>query len=149
MKAIPITLKQANDYVSSHHRHHRPVAGHKFSVGCEINGKLAGIVIAGRPVRRHMDDGFTLEVTRLCSDGSKNVCSFLYATAARIAKAMGYKRIITYTLDSEPGTSPRAAGWLCAGRAGGLQWTGKRRPREQLYPAQMKLRYEKILYEGE
>ena len=65
VKAIPITLKQANDYVSSHNRHHRPVAGHKFSVGCEINGKLAGIVIAGRPVSRHMDDGLTLEVTRL------------------------------------------------------------------------------------
>ena len=119
MKAIPITLKQANDYVSSHHRHHRPVAGHKFSVGCEINGRLAGIVIAGRPVSRYMDDGFTLEVTRLCSDGSKNVCSFLYAAAARAAKAMGYRKIITYTLDTENGASIRAAGWTCAGLAGG------------------------------
>ena len=94
---------------------------------------------------RYLDDGRTLEVNRLCSTGEKNVCSFLYGAAARAAKALGYEKIITYTLDTEPGTSLRAAGWTCAGPAGGKRWTGQRKPSVDLYPAQMKLRYEKIL----
>ena len=104
-----------------------------------------GVVIAGRPVSRHLDDGHTLEVTRLCTTGERNACSMLYSAAARAAKAMGYRKIITYTLDTEDGASIRAAGWTCAGPAGGIRWTGKRRPAADLYPAQMKLRYEKIL----
>ena len=94
---------------------------------------------------RYLDDGRTLEVNRLCSTGEKNVCSFLYGAAARAAKALGYEKIITYTLDTEPGTSLLAAGWTCAGPAGGKRWTGQRKPSVDLYPAQMKLRYEKIL----
>ena len=101
--------------------------------------------IAGRPVSRYLDDGRTLEVTRLCTNGTKNACSFLYAAAARAAAAMGYDRIITYTLDTENGASLRASGWTCQGQAGGLRWTGKRKPKEDRYPAQMKLRYEKTL----
>ena len=85
------------------------------------------------------------EVTRLCTNGAKNACSFLYGAAARAAAAMGYKRIITYTLESENGASLRASGWICQGKAGGLRWTGKRQPKEEQYPAQMKLRYEKQL----
>ena len=87
---IPLTLAQANEFVEKHHRHHRRVQGYKFSIGCESCGELVGVVIAGRPVSRHLDDGFTLEVTRLCTLGGRNVCSFLYAAAARAAKAMGY-----------------------------------------------------------
>ena len=102
-------------------------------------------MIVGRPVSRYLDDGTTLEVTRLCSNGEKNVCSFLYGAAARAAKALGYHKIITYTLDTEPGISLRAAGWTCAGKAGGIRWTGKRRPSVDLCPPQMKLRYEKTL----
>lgn len=96
---------------------------------------------------RHLDDGFTLEVNRLCSDGTRNACSFLYAAAARAAKELGYRKIITYTLDTENGASLRAAGWTNAGIAGGKVWTGKRRPAEPLYPAQLKYRYEKRLNE--
>ena len=103
------------------------------------------MVIAGRPVSRYLDDGRMLEVTRLCTDGTRNVCSFLYGAAARAAAAMGYDRIITYTLDSENGASLRASGWTCQGKAGGLRWTGKRQPKDDQYPAQMKLRYEKKL----
>ena len=132
-----------------HHRHHKPVAGHKFSIGCEADGELVGVIIAGRPVSRYLDDGFTLEVTRLCTNGAKNACSFLYGAAARAAAAMGYKRIITYTLESENGASLRASGWICQGKAGGLRWTGKRQPKEDQYPAQMKLRYEKQLRKEE
>ena len=144
---IPVSLAQANEFVRQHHRHHKPVAGHKFSIGCAENGRLCAVAIVGRPVSRYLDDGFTLEVNRLCSDGTKNACSILYAAAARAARAMGYYKIITYTLDTESGASLRAAGWTNAGLAGGKAWTGSRRPTQPLYPAQMKYRYEKRLNE--
>ena len=149
LRLKPISLRDANEYVRKYHRHHKPVAGHKFSIGCEADGELVGVIIAGRPVSRYLDDGFTLEVTRLCTNGAKNACSFLYGAAARAAAAMGYKRIITYTLESENGASLRASGWICQGKAGGLRWTGKRQPKEDQYPAQMKLRYEKQLRKEE
>ena len=145
LRLKPISLRDANEYVRQHHRHHKPVVGHKFSIGCEADGELVGVIIAGRPVSRYLDDGSTLEVTRLCTNGAKNACSFLYGAAARAAAAMGYDRIITYTLESENGASLRASGWICQGKAGGLRWTGKRQPKEEQYPAQMKLRYEKYL----
>ena len=142
---VPITLAEANAFVEKHHRHHGKTVGHKFSIAvadidtCEI----VGVAIVGRPVSRHLDDGWTLEVNRLCTDGTKNACSMLYATAWRAARAMGYKKMITYILESENGTSLKAAGWKCVGQAGGLRWTGKRKPAVDLYPAQMKLKYEK------
>ena len=141
----PMSLADANRFVAEYHRHHKPVRGHKFSLGCMANGHLAGVAIVGRPVSRYLDDGLTLEVNRLCTDGTKNACSFLSGAAARAAKVMGYRKIITYILDTESGTSLRASGWRCAGLAGGREWTGKRRPPEPLYPAQMKYRYEKNL----
>ena len=144
---IPVSLAQANEFVRQHHRHHKPVAGHKFSIGCAENERLCAVAIVGRPVSRYLDDGFTLEVNRLCSDGTKNACSILYAAAARAARAMGYHKIVTYTLDTESGASLRAAGWTNAGLAGGKAWTGSRRPAQSLYPAQMKYRYEKRLNE--
>ena len=142
---VPVSLKDANAFVAEHHRHHKPVTGHKFSLGCMQDGRLVGVAIVGRPVSRYLDDGMTLEVNRLCTTGEKNVCSFLYGAAARAARALGYGKIITYTLDTEPGTSLRAAGWLCAGLAGGIRWTGQRRPAADLCPPQKKLRYEKQL----
>lgn len=142
---VPISLKEANAFVAEHHRHHKPVTGHKFSLGYAREGRLVGVAIVGRPVSRYLDDGLTLEVNRLCSTGEKNVCSFLYGAAARAGKALGYQKIVTYTLDTEPGTSLRATGWECMGLAGGKRWTGTRRPAADLYPAQMKLRYEKKL----
>ena len=145
LKLIPVPLAQANAFVAEHHRHHKPVRGYKFSLGCMQNGVLVGVAIVGRPVSRYLDNGKTLEVNRLCSTGEKNVCSFLYGAAARAAKALGYEKIITYTLDTESGVSLRAAGWSCAGLAGGLRWTGRSKPAADLYPAQMKLRYEKAL----
>ena len=145
LKLISITLADANAFVAAHHRHHRPVTGHKFSLGCEQDGRLVGVAIVGRPVSRYLDNGPTLEVNRLCTTGEKDACRFLYGAAARAAKALGYQKLITYTLDTEPGTSLRAAGWTCAGLAGGKRWSGKRRPAADLYPAQMKLRYEKEL----
>ena len=111
LKLVPITFKKANEFVKQHHRHHKPVVGHKFSVACQNDGVLCGVAIAGRPVSRHLDNGFTIEVNRLCTDGTKNACSMLYSAVWRIAKPMGYKKAITYILESESGTSLRAAGW--------------------------------------
>ncbi len=81
----PVTLAEANAFVAQHHRHHKPVTGHKFSIGCMENGRLVGVAIVGRPVSRYLDNGFTLEVNRLCTDGAKNACSMLYAAAWRAA----------------------------------------------------------------
>ena len=144
----PISLREANAFVERNHRHHKGVTGHKFSIGCTRDGELVGVAIMGRPVSRYLDDGLTLEVNRLCTTGAENACSMLYGAAARAARAMGYQKIITYTLDTEPGISLRAAGWKCMGLAGGKRWTGKRCPAEDLCPPQMKLRYEKVLSAG-
>lgn len=141
MELVPISLKEANAFVEQHHRHHRPVAGHKFSVAAE-DGKIVGVAIVGRPVSRYFDDGWTLEVNRLCTDGTKNACSFLYSATWRAAKNMGYKKLVTYILSTENGASLKASGWKCVGEAGGKRWTGVRRPEVDLYPAQMKLRFE-------
>lgn len=142
LELVPISLKEANAFVEQHHRHHKPVTGHKFSVAAAKDGVIVGVAIVGRPVSRYLDDGWTLEVNRLCTDGTRNACSFLYAAAWRAAKNMGYKKLITYILDTEAGTSLKAAGWKCVGEAGGKRWTGSRRPEVDLYPAQMKLKFE-------
>lgn len=110
MKIIPISLKRANEFVTEHHRHNKKVPGHKWSLGLEHEGKLVGVAIIGRPVARKADDGLTLEVTRLATDGTKNACSKLYARAKRIVQLFGYERLITYTLTEESGASLRAIG---------------------------------------
>lgn len=142
LEVCPMTLKEANAFVEQHHRHHKPVVGHKFSLGCTDGEKIVGVAIVGRPVSRYLDDGWTLEVNRLCTDGTHNACSMLYAAVWRAARAMGYHKLITYILDSENGASVKAAGWKCVGQAGGLRWTGKRRPEVDLCPAQMKIKFE-------
>lgn len=144
LEIVPITLKEANAFVEQHHRHHKAVTGHKFSiaVGDVERDTIVGVAIVERPVSRHLDDGWTLEVNRCCTDGTKCVCSMLYAAAWRAARAMGYKKLITYILESESGTSLKAAGWKCIGKCGGLRWTGERRPEFDLYPAQMKIKWE-------
>ena len=139
----PISYKAAADYVNENHRHHRAPVGHKFSIGVYLGNELHGVAMVGRPVSRYMDDGLTLEVNRLCTDGTKNACSILYAAAFRAAKELGYKRLITYTLISEPGTSLYAAGWHCDGEAGGLRWSGKRARQESAWPEEKKMRWSK------
>lgn len=143
LELFPIGLREANQYIKDHHRHHPPVTGYKFAIGCKNGENVAGIVIAGRPVSRYLDDGWTLEVTRLCTDGTQNACSILYSAAWRAAKALGYRHMVTYILESEPGTSLEASGWKCTREhAGGLQWNGIRKPDTELYPAEYKKRYE-------
>ena len=128
--SIPIDLEGANEFVARHHRHSKPVVGHKFSIGAAMGETLVGVVIVGRPVSRRRDDGDTLEVTRLCTDGTKNACSFLYGTAARAAFALGYRRIGTYIRQDEPGTSLAACGWRLVGETPGRSWSVPSRPRK-------------------
>ena len=130
LSAMPMDLEGANEFVSRHHRHHEPVVGHKFSIGAALGEVLVGVVIVGRPVSRHRDDGGTLEVTRLCTDGTKNACSFLYGAAARAAFALGFRRIGTYIRADEPGTSLSAAGWRMIGETPGRSWSVPSRPRK-------------------
>lgn len=122
----PCTFEMAKNYVAENHRHRKPPVGHKFSIACYDGERLCGVVMVGRPVSRYLDDGLTLEVNRCCTDGTRNACTALYGAAIRAAKALGYKRIYTYTLQSEPGTSLKASNWVCDGKAGGTHWTGKR-----------------------
>lgn len=144
LEIVPVTLRQANEFVTKYHRHHKASRGHKFSIGVCNGEKLVGVCICGRPVSRYLDDKKTLEVNRLCTDGTYNACSILYAAAYRAAIAMGYKRVITYILASEPGTSLKAAGYKCEGRAGGLEWNGRSKPKnEEQYPHEMKTRWVK------
>jgi hypothetical protein len=107
----PLTLKEANGMVASLHRHHKPVVGHRFSIGCFSGDELVGAAIIGRPVARMLNDGYTAEVNRLVTNGHKNACSMLYSAAWRAWSAMGGTRIVTYILMSETGTSLIAAGW--------------------------------------
>ena len=136
LTVVPLTLKQANDGITRWHRHHKAVVGHRFSLGVidEI-GQLRGVLCAGRPVARAFDQNLILEVNRLATDGCPNACSALYGAARKAAQAMGYRRIITYILDSEPGTSLKAAGWVLTSRqAGGGSWNTKKRPRNDMHP---------------
>lgn len=105
----PCTYRKAKEFVNEHHRHNKPPVGHKFSIACYENDRLCGVAMVGRPVGRFLDDGLTLEVNRCCTDGTKNACTMLYGAVCRAAKALGYKRIITYTRESEPGTSLKAS----------------------------------------
>ena len=127
--AIPLTLDEANAFVRDRHRHHLPVVGHKFSIGAALDGTLVGAAIIGRPVARGRDDGRTLEVTRLCTDGIRNVCSFLYGRSAKAAFALGFVRIGTYLRADEDGASVRAAGWRLIGKTKGRSWDCQSRPR--------------------
>ncbi len=111
LEITPINFAEANAFVAQHHRHHKPVVGAKFCVAVSDGLAVRGVAIIGRPVARELDDGWTLEVNRLCTDGLRNACSALYSAAWRASKALGYKRLITYTLPEEGGASLRAAGF--------------------------------------
>ena len=145
---VPLELAEANRLVALWHRHHKPSQGHRFSLGViDGDGVLHGAAIIGRPVARLAGSPRdVLEVVRLVTDGTVNACSILYAGAARAGLAMGYKRIQTYILEEEPGTTLTAAGWTCEGEAGGGQWKhtdGKARRTDQ--PVGMKSRWAKDL----
>lgn len=143
LAVAPLTFDIAAEYVREHHRHHTPPQGHKFSIGAMDGDQLVGVVIVGRPVARRRDDGLTLEVTRLCTNGHHNACSFLYGAAARATFALGYQRIGTYILKSEPGTSLMAAGWKLIAETPGRSWSVPSRPRNDKHPIEPRLLFER------
>lgn len=135
MRIVPLTLREANDFVRENHRHHDSVTGCKFAIGLTQENQigkpeLIGVAICGRPVSRLLDNGSTLEINRVCTTGPENACSMLYGACKRIAKEMGYRKVITYTLENEPGTSLRASGFILEDPCcGGPKWNGKRSER--------------------
>lgn len=143
LQLCPITLAEANAYVERNHRHHRPVVGHLFCVAVE-DGEIRGIAITGRPVARMLQDSYTAEVLRCCTDGTKNAPSMLYRASWRAARALGYRKLVTYTLPQEGGASLRAAGFKLIGEAGGGSWHRENRPRVDLHPTQEKFRWELV-----
>lgn len=142
----PITLTDANVLVKRWHRHHKPPQGGLFAVACAVEGadEPCGVAIIGRPVSRMLQDGWTAEVVRVATDGTRNACSMLYGASWRACRAIGYRRLVTYTLPEEGGGSLRAAGWKLVGEAGGGKWSRVDRPRVDAHPTQRKLRWEAI-----
>lgn len=143
LKLSPVSIRDAREYVRQFHRHHPPPVGGLFALGAALEGEIVAVAIVGRPVARMLQDGWTCELTRLASDGTRNACSFLYGRAWRAAQALGWRRMITYTLASEDGASLKAAGFNLIGEAGGGSWSRERRPRVDRHPTQEKLRWEK------
>ncbi len=151
---MPCDLDEANLFIRRHHRHHGPTVGHKFSLSVSVKAEdglplIVGVAIVGRPTSRMLDNGLCLEVYRVATDGTKDACSALYGACRRAAFALGYKRLVTYVLREEPGTSLKAAGWKCLGEAGGGSWSRLSRPRTDKHPLQGKIRYEAVNSETE
>lgn len=140
----PVTIRGARAFVAEHHRHHRAPAGGLFAVGVARGEGLVGVAIIGRPVARGLDDGATAEVTRVAVlPDVRNACSMLYGAAWRAARALGYRRMVTYTMSTEPGTSLRAAGWRPVARTEGGEWSRPSRPRARAtFPTIPKIRWE-------
>lgn len=145
MRIHPISFRLACDYINANHRHHKKPQGCKFCISVnDENGRICGVAVCGRPVSRYLDNGITLEITRLCTDGTRNACSMLYGACVRIAREMGYRKVITYILESESGASLKASNFVCCGEAGGEIWTGKRN-RDNGVPREKKTRWEYLI----
>lgn len=145
MRIAPITFREASEFINKEHRHHKATVGCKFCISViDDEGVIRGVAVCGRPVGRFLDDGFTIEINRVCSDGTPNVCSMLYGACCRIARQMGYRKAVTYILESENGASLRASNFSYDGIAGGTHWTGKRN-KGQCIPNEMKKRWVKNL----
>ena len=142
VELIPMSVSDALAFCAQHHRHRKAPLSGLFAVGVADGETVRGAAIVGRPVARVMDDGFTAEVTRVTTDGAHNACSMLDGACWRAARAMGCRKLITYTLASESGASLRAAGWRVVGEIRGKTWTCPSRPRVDHYPLQRKLRWE-------
>jgi hypothetical protein len=143
LEIVPISITDASEFVRRVHRHHPPPVSGKFAVAIANDQEhVVGVGIAGRPVARGLDDGWTVEVTRVATDGARNACSKLYAACWRAARALGWRKLITYTLDSESGASLRGAGWKVVGEVSGRSWNTPSRPRVDKHPLQNKIRWE-------
>lgn len=143
LRITPITMQEARRFIDQHHRHHRAPQGGLFAIAASSGDTIRAVCIIGRPVARALQDGYTAEVTRLCAtDNTPNACSMLYAAAWRACRALGYRKLVTYTLQTEPGTSLRAAGWKLVGEVRGRSWHTPGRPRVDKHPTLDKHRWE-------
>jgi hypothetical protein len=142
LSITPIFQDEAFAFIEQHHRHHKKPVGSVFQLAVSIGEKVVGVAVVGRPVSRRLQDGYTLEVTRLCTDGTPNACSKLYSACWRTAREMGYRKLITYILNTETGTSLTASGWKLIGERGGGSWSVPSRPRVDKHPTQKKLLFE-------
>ena len=142
LEIVPIKQSEAKAFIKQIHRHHKPPVGSIFQIACAKDNKIVGVIMVGRPVSRNLDNGWCLEVNRLATDGTKNACSILYSAAWRVAKNLGYKRLITYILEDENGASLRASNWLEIGARGGGSWNVKSRPRVDEHPLQKKILFQ-------
>lgn len=145
LRLVPVSLREANAFVAANHRHSKPVRGQKMSVAVADTERIRGVAIAGRPVARALDDGFTIEILRVCTDGARNACSMLYAACCRAAAGMGYVVAVTYTLASEGGASLRAAGFRPVADVQDRQWACPSRPRVERDLVGDKVRWERRL----
>lgn len=145
LRLVPITLREAKAYVARNHRHSKPPRGQKWSVCVADEAGVRGVAIAGRPVARELQDGYTIEILRVCTDGGRNACSKLYGSCCRAAQAMGYLRAITYTLASEPGTSLKASGFRAVAEVPDRQWDCASRHRKERDLVGDKVRWERKL----
>jgi hypothetical protein len=138
----PIKQKEAFEFIIKHHRHHDVPAGALWHHAChDEDGRIVGVAIVGRPIARKLDDGLSVEVTRLCTNGTPNACSILYAASRRVALDKGFRRGLTYILETEDGASLRASGWTYLGMTPGRSWNVSSRPREDKHPLGPKHRY--------
>ena len=142
---VPVDLADSNAFVARLHRHSKPVVGQKFSVAVTDGEAVRGVAIAGRPVARALQDGRTIEILRVCTDGARNGCSILYGACCRAAAALGYSLAVTYTLASESGSSLRAAGFIPVATVKDRQWDCQSRPREERDLIGDKVRWERRL----
>ncbi|HET9954139.1 MAG TPA: XF1762 family protein [Polyangiaceae bacterium] len=144
LELVPCTLVEAHEYVRQHHRHLKPAQGALFAVACAADGVVRGVAVVGRPLARMLRDGWTAEIVRCATDGARNACSLLYAAAWRACRALGYRRLVTYTLPSEGGASLRGAGWSLVAQTRGGSWSRRARPRVDRHPTQAKFRWEVV-----
>lgn len=144
LELVPMTLREARAWVDQHHSHHRAPQGGLFAVACAHGGEVVGVAIVGKPVARNLADDWTAEVTRVAvrAGAPKGASSKLYAATWRACRALGYRRLVTYTLIEERGTSVRAAGWRVVAEISGGSWSRRERPRVDRHPLQGKLRWE-------
>jgi hypothetical protein len=146
MRLIPIKQRDARAFVDAHHRHNKAPRGSVFQIGLQKDNELIGCIMVGRPVARRLDDGITLEVNRTCIEGyHKNACSMLLGAAVRAAKALGWKKIITYTLPSESGSSLKGAGWTFDGEGDLGDWNNRGGRQVQIFRETKKRRWKKLL----
>lgn len=142
LRVVPMTLREARAFVNAHHRHHRAPQGGLFAVAVAEDEQLVGCAIVGKPIARMLDDGYTAEITRVTTLGHRNACSMIYGAARRAARALGYRRIVTYTLESESGVSLRASGFVVSARTTGGSWSRPARRRIDAHPLEPKIRWE-------